>query len=167
MQKNLPRSSLMSSRNKKNLLQLSVATLFLFQFFVMFSPNVASGFLNSIRFETVPHTKIRYELKITAVKGRVLGEPIFISQSWNDLGIEEYGEAQILIDDLARSLSQGKIEKAQAIYVDLEKHHIHNIENFDFELQRVRVTKAPIKSNAYNSNNSVEEVWSSTLLELE
>ena len=132
----------------------------------MFSPSVASGFLNNIRFETTPTTKVRYELKITAIQGKQLSDPIFVSQSWNDLGIEEYGEAQILIDDLARSLGQGKIEKAQAIYNDLAKYHIYNIENFDFELQRVRVTKTPIKSSTYSNNTSVEEIWSSELLDL-
>ena len=157
----------MSSRNKKNLLQLSVATLFLFQFFLMFSPSVASGFLNSIRFESSPNARVRYELKITAVDNQPLSQPLLVSQVWNDLGIEEYGKAQILIDDLARALSQNNFEKAREIHAELATDHFQDFDDFEFEVQRIKVIRAPIKTNAYHMNRQVEDYWSSDLLKAE
>ena len=154
----------MSSRNQKNLLQLSIATLFLFQFFLMFSPSTATGFLTNVRFEGESKTRIRYDMKITTVDGRPLQDPIFVSQTWNNLGIEEYAKAQILIDDLGRALQQENFEKARGIYLQLTEEHLDKYEEIEFEVQKIRVVKAPVKSNAYNLNRFVDDSWSSEFL---
>lgn len=154
----------MSSRNQKNFLQLSIATLFLFQFFLMFSPSAASGLLSNIRFESEAKTRIRYEVKITAVNDRVLDNPIWVSQSWNALGIQDYGAAQLLIDELARALDRNDLEKARTIYSELAENHFYDLESFTFEIQQVKITRKPVKSSANNLDKNILAFWSSDLL---
>ena len=155
----------MSSRNQKNFLQLSIATLFLFQFFLMFTPTMASTFLSNIRFENNTAPLIRYELKINAIDNKNLPEPILLSQSWFGLGIEDYGETQLLIDDLARALNQKNMVKAQSIYSELTENHIQNLESYQFEIQQIRIIKAPPKTVGASGNGNIINQWSSDELD--
>lgn len=154
----------MSSRNKKHFLQLSIATLFLFQFFLMFSPSAASGLLNNVRFAADAKSKIRYEFVITSVDNKVLPDPILVSTSWNDLGIEDYASAQLLIDDLARALDRGDMAKAHAIYNTLADDHFDNLDGLQFEIQQLQITRAPVKLSSANLQKKVLANWSSDLL---
>ena len=104
----------MSSRKQRQLLQLSVATLFLFQFLFIFSPTTASNFLSSIRLESEPTIRVQYDIKITSVDGRLLSTPILFSDQWQSLDIQEYGQTQLLIDNLGRALNKNDIEKADS-----------------------------------------------------
>ncbi len=130
----------------------------------MFTPSAASGLLGNIRFEPEAKTRIRYEIKITAVNDRVLDNPIWVSQSWNALGIQDYGAAQLLIDELARALDRNDLDKAQAIYSELADQHFYDLESFTFEIQQVKITRNPVKTSAHHLNKNVLAFWSSDLL---
>lgn len=155
----------MSSRNQRNFLQLSIATIFLFQFFLFFSPSTATSLLNSIRLNPDASPAVRYELKITAVHNEPLAKPIFISKDWNNLGIKEYGAAQLLIDELARALSSNDLDTAKEIYVELSTDHIDNLDVSNFEIQRIQSARVPVRTNAHHLENEVLEFWTSDLLE--
>ena len=130
----------------------------------MFSPSTASGLLSNFRFASDAKSKIRYEFVITSVDKQTLPYPIMVSTAWNDLGIEDYASAQLLIDDLARALDRGDMTKAQAIYDTLAADHIEDLDSLQFEIQQVKITRAPVKAHTVNLQKQVLANWSSDLL---
>ncbi|MFK7804697.1 MAG: hypothetical protein AB8G95_23880 [Anaerolineae bacterium] len=151
----------MSSRNQRQLLQLSIATLFLFQVFYFFSPATASNFLNRFSFKSQSSASMRYELKVTSIDGNPLQNPILISDHWSTFGVDEQGSAQLLIDELARALSQNNLDKAQSVYTKLAEEHVLELDSYSFQVQQINLVKVPLKTGGFDSRRMLLNSWSS------
>ena len=154
----------MSSRKKRQLLQLSIATLLIFQFLFMFSPSASSSILSSIRFEPEPAVRVKYDLKIISVDGRKLSKPLSLSDHWKNLGVEDYSAAQFLVDDLARALSRDNFEKVHAIYEELAEDHLVKLDSYEFEIQRISLERVQIQTGGVSVQSNVVDSWSSEQL---
>lgn len=154
----------MSSRNQRQLLQLSIATLLLFQVFVFFSPAKSRNFLSYLSFAQKPATQMRYELKIISINGSTLKSPLLLSDHWATFGVDEKGSAQLLIDELARALGQNDLDKAQSAYAKLEEEHIVKLDSFYFEVEQINITRVPRKSGGFDRQLLVLNSWSSDQL---
>lgn len=154
----------MSSRKQRQLLQLSIATLLIFQFLFLFSSSASSTILNSIRFEPEPSIRVRYDLKIMSVDGRDLSTPLFLSDHWQHLGVEDYSAAQFLVDDLARAMNRNNFEKAEAIYAELAEDHLAQLDSYVFEVQRLNLERVPIQTGGVMVEAHVLDSWSSEQL---
>ena len=156
----------MSSRKQRQLLQLSIATLFLIHFLFLFSPTLASNLFNGFRIETEPKVRVRYDLKLTSIDGRILSTPLLFSEHWRNLGVEEYGVTQVLIDDLARALNKNNLEKAQEIYAELEENHFEKLGSFSFEVQHFNLVRVPIETGGVVTETNLLNSWSSDQLQI-
>ncbi|MEM8862659.1 MAG: hypothetical protein AAGD96_30485 [Chloroflexota bacterium] len=153
----------MSSRNQRQFLQLSIATLILIQFFY-FLPILSNSMRSNMKVGSAASVSVRYELAITAVNDKPLSTPMKLSEDWRALGIEEYHQLQLLVDNLARALSDEDLTEAQAIYAEIEKEHIADLEKFSFEIQHIQTKRSASRASGSLKSNIIN-LWSSDLLE--
>lgn len=143
-------------------MQLSIATLILLQFLYIF-PLLSNGALNNIKFGSSPSTWVHYELAITAVNDKALNAPLVVSQDWRMLGVQEYDQLQLLIDNMARALSANDLDKAQEIYTEIENSHLNDLDNFSFEIQHIQVQRAA-RSHNDSVDSHIINLWTSDQL---
>ena len=154
----------MSSRKQRQLLQLSIGTLLIFQFLFLFSPSASTNILSSIWFEPEPALRVHYDLKIMSVDGEQLSRPLHLSVHWENLGVEDYSAAQFLVDDLARALNRDNLDQAQSIYVELAENHLVKLDSYEFEIQKINSDLVPIQTGGVAREVEVIDTWSSNQL---
>ena len=128
--------------------------------FLYFLPLLSNGVLNNLKMGSTPSTMVHYELAITAVNDKPLSAPLVLSEDWRTLGVKEYDQLQLLVDNLARALNANDMTKAQEIYAEIESKHLRNIDKFSFEIQHIQIQRNT-RSRAGSLGPNIINFWTS------